>query len=80
MMKNGEEEMQYDATAIGLTMLACCLVAFVLVLPRGGQVNPLVRSEGAQIGFLMVMILPFFVGAGWTLFGFPADITVGDVL
>ena len=71
--------MQHGATAIGLSLLAVSVVALVVALSRGGQVRPFLRSDGAQTGFLMVLILLFFVGAALALFGFPAGIQSSGV-
>jgi hypothetical protein len=57
-------------------MVVGCLAVLALVLPRGGKVNPLLRSDRAQSVFMTVWVAVFLWGAALALFGAPAGITL----
>lgn len=69
--------MQFSTTVIGLILLVGCLVAFFVVLPRGGRASPLLRSGGVESGFVMVWVTVLLIGAALALFGAPAGSPIG---
>jgi hypothetical protein len=69
--------MEFGALAIGLAMLAVSLVSFVVLLPRGVRVSPLLGSDSSQAMLMMALVTLFFVGAALVLFGFPAPLSSG---
>jgi hypothetical protein len=68
--------MEYSVFTIGLAMVATCVVAFALVLPRGGRVSPVLRSGGIESAFMMVLLLVLLVGGALALMGAPAGIVM----
>ena len=63
-----------DAWSTGLALLIGCLVTFMVVLPRGGRVSPLLRRDAAQSAFMMVWVAVFILGWALVLFGYPLGV------
>jgi hypothetical protein len=64
-----------DALWLGLSLLAACVVAFLLVLPRAGQVSPLLWNGTVEAVFMTIWITGFLVGLGLVLLGPPVGMT-----
>jgi hypothetical protein len=64
-----------NALWLGLSLLAVCVVAFILVLPRGGQTSPLLWNGTVETVFMTVWITGFLVGVSLVLLGPPMGIT-----
>ena len=60
-----------SSTLLGLSMLAAAVLLFVLMAPRRGQISPLLRSNGVEYAFTMLMLLLLVGGGALALMGFP---------
>ena len=69
--------LEFSGHVIGLAMVIGSLVVFVLLMPRGGQVNPILRTDFVEQVALMCLIFLFFAGGVMALAGFPLGMGVG---
>ena len=60
------------STLLGVSMLAAAVILFVLAAPRRGQMNPRLRSHGAEYGVTILIVVLVIVGGAVALMGFPA--------
>ena len=66
----------HQHSVLGIGVIVACVVAFGLVLPRGGRSSLLLRSDMAESTFMMVWLLVLISGAALALFGVPTGVTV----
>jgi hypothetical protein len=64
-----------SALWLGSSLLAACVVTFVLVLPRGGRTSPLLPNATVETVFMTIWIMGFLAGLCLVLLGPPAGIT-----
>jgi len=60
-----------SSTVLGLSMVAAAVLLFVLMAPRGGQISPLLRSNGVEYALTILMLLLLVGGGALALMGFP---------
>jgi hypothetical protein len=68
--------MELTTKLLGILMVAGSLLVFALLCPRGGRVNPILRTEFTEQMLLMILIAVFFSGAFMALAGAPAGMAL----
>ena len=71
--------MDITARVFGLALVIASLIVFVAFLPRGGRVNPILKSDLAESTLMMVVISLFFSGAILALSGAPPGLPMTSV-
>lgn len=60
-----------SALWLGLSLLVACAAAFILVLPRGGRMSPLLWNATVETVFMTIWITGIALGVGLILLGPP---------
>jgi hypothetical protein len=71
--------MEFTTKLLGMVMVAGSLLVFALLCPRGGRVNPILRTDVTEQILLMILIAVVFSGAFMALFGAPAGMPLTTV-
>jgi hypothetical protein len=74
-----EEQMEFTAKLLGIAMVAGSLLVFAILCPRGGRVNPILRTEFTEQILLMILIAVVFSGAFMALAGAPVGMPLTTV-
>ena len=65
------------STVVGLAIMAGAVALFALLMPRGGRISPILRSDGVESALAMLFVLMLFTGGTLVLAGFPTGVLRG---
>ena len=71
--------METTARLAGLAMSIASVVVFALLLPRGGRVSPILRTDFIESIFMMALIGLLFSGIVLALGGLPQGMSMTTV-
>ena len=59
------------STLVGLALIAGGVALFAVLVPRGGCISPILRSDGTEAALAMLFVLLLAVGGALALAGYP---------